>query len=720
MATIYEEQVQKLYISYFGRAADPDGLAFYADSLSLGDTTIEEIASSFAISDEAQVIASLSIADFLSAMYLQAFSRPYVPEVDGTFWEDNIVAGNVSKELAMVEILQGASGSDITAVSNKVTVATAFTEAVAAGSANYSGPDAAAAAKAVLDNVTFDTSTVTTALSEVDSVVATMDVLVDATAPTVSLGYSTDTTSITTPSNTTLTVQDTDTLRIFAAFDEAIDDVTGATITINDGSSNTVSAGIMTKVSTTVYYYDYAVPATNSTSTVTIGAAQDSTGNIISTTPTNPTFTISNGEDTLAPTLLSSSPSDNATDIGISNNVTLTFDEAVIAGTGNIVISDSGSDSRTIAVADSSQVSFSGSTVTINPSANLNIGTTYNVQMTGGVITDAVGNDFQGISGTTTLNFETASVLDTLAPTLISSTPAHDDVKVAIDSNITITFDEAIMAGDGYGSGSRIYISDGIDKRYIDMTDTTQISFSGSTMTINPTTDLNEGATYSVMIGDRDVTDLAGNYFEGIRNGNQFNFTTDATPAASFDGTIRTGSTAEVAAANIWLEETDGAVLTIDFTANKYRDTEVSFASGTESTTHSQSGKFNLFGFGVDDKLKIARDDGLVKTSTATSRRTQSYPSVSASIITEKLLNTSIGETFLYTPNGINQRMYSIQYSQSRKDHIQVGGPGNMVFRSTERRLTATEAHIPSGSRKIAYIAVQFSIDVMASNVEFF
>ncbi len=55
----------------------------------------------------------------------------------------------------------------------------------------------------------------------------------------------------------------------------------------------------------------------------------------------------------------------------------------IFSRTGDIVISD-GSDTRTIAVGNA-QVNFSGSTVTINPTADLNNNSTYYVQMASGV-----------------------------------------------------------------------------------------------------------------------------------------------------------------------------------------------------------------------------------------------------------------------------------------------------------------------------------------------
>ncbi|CAD5371029.1 hypothetical protein RA210_U140033 [Rubrivivax sp. A210] len=105
----------------------------------------------------------------------------------------------------------------------------------------------------------------------------------------------------------------------------------------------------------------------------------------------------------VAPTLASSSPADNATGVATASNIVLTFSEAVVAGSGNIVISN-GTDTRTISVTDTTQVTISGNTLTINPATDLQSGT-YNVQMLSGVIKDSTNNPYAGISDTTTLNF---------------------------------------------------------------------------------------------------------------------------------------------------------------------------------------------------------------------------------------------------------------------------------------------------------------------------
>jgi Ca2+-binding RTX toxin-like protein/methionine-rich copper-binding protein CopC len=111
----------------------------------------------------------------------------------------------------------------------------------------------------------------------------------------------------------------------------------------------------------------------------------------------------------MAPSLSSATPTDDATAVAVDSNIMLTFNKAVEAGTGSLVISSGRGDSLTIDVADSSQVTFSGSTVTINPTNDLQTGNVYHVQMSSGVIKDLAGTAYAGISDPTTLNFGTVA-----------------------------------------------------------------------------------------------------------------------------------------------------------------------------------------------------------------------------------------------------------------------------------------------------------------------
>jgi len=185
MATVASEnKVQELYIAYFGRPADPEGLAFYADALDAETTTIEAIATSFGASTEAAPIVALSTDDYLAAVYLQAFARAYDTAVDGTFWADAINSGATTKELAMIQILEGAQGDDALAVVNKVAVASTYTAAVETENKTY-GTDDIAAAQAVLSDVTSDSATVATGNTAAAAAVDDLDDAGDVVTPPV-------------------------------------------------------------------------------------------------------------------------------------------------------------------------------------------------------------------------------------------------------------------------------------------------------------------------------------------------------------------------------------------------------------------------------------------------------------------------------------------------------------------------------------------------------
>lgn len=111
--------------------------------------------------------------------------------------------------------------------------------------------------------------------------------------------------------------------------------------------------------------------------------------------------------DTVAPTLLSLSPADNATSVGVDANIVLNFNEAVAAGFGNIAIYNANGSLWASFSVTSPQVSFAGSSITLNPTANLAGSSNYYVTVDTGAIVDMAGNAFAGISGSSAFNFVT-------------------------------------------------------------------------------------------------------------------------------------------------------------------------------------------------------------------------------------------------------------------------------------------------------------------------
>ena len=204
--------------------------------------------------------------------------------------------------------------------------------------------------------------------------------------------------------------------------------------------------------------------------------------------------------------LTSATPADNSTGVATTDNIVLTFNENIAAGTGNIVISGGAEGTRTIPVGDP-QITISNATLTINPTADLTASTAYSVQVDATAVDDLVGNSFAGIADTTTLNFTTKS-----GPNFTFN-PADAENGVAADSNITITASEAIRETDDST------LDDSNVDALITLKDTnasgTAISFdatiSGNVITINPTSDFSSLQQVYVAITGTDVEDTSDN-----------------------------------------------------------------------------------------------------------------------------------------------------------------------------------------------------------------
>jgi len=127
------------------------------------------------------------------------------------------------------------------------------------------------------------------------------------------------------------------------------------------------------------------------------------------------------------PTLSSSTPADNATDVARDANIILNFSESVDVKSGNITIKKT-SDDSTIETIDviSGQVTGTGtSKITINPSSDLFGGFEYYVLIDATAFDDSAGNSYAGISSTTALSF---TVVDMQDPT------TNKDIVGSIDS----------------------------------------------------------------------------------------------------------------------------------------------------------------------------------------------------------------------------------------------------------------------------------------------
>ena len=130
--------------------------------------------------------------------------------------------------------------------------------------------------------------------------------------------------------------------------------------------------------------------------------------------------------DIIAPTVVTFTPADAATGVPVGSNVVLTFSEPVQKGTGLIEIhsgTETGALVASYEAATSTNLSISGTLLTINPTADLAPGTHYFVTLADGSINDYAGNHF---AGTTAYDFTTAD------PYVANNSSGGVDVGVAI------------------------------------------------------------------------------------------------------------------------------------------------------------------------------------------------------------------------------------------------------------------------------------------------
>lgn len=171
--------------------------------------------------------------------------------------------------------------------------------------------------------------------------------------------------------------------------------------------------------------------------------------------------------DTTAPTIAASAPADNASNVAPGANLTLTFTEAVNLGNGTITLTDGAGDVRTIDVTDSSQVSLSGQVMTINPSADLKLSSTYHLTLSAGAVLDKAGNPFAG-NATNPVDFATALKLTGIydiqgaghTSTLVGQTVHTSGVVTAIDTSGNKGYWIQDAVGDGNNATSdAIFVS---------------------------------------------------------------------------------------------------------------------------------------------------------------------------------------------------------------------------------------------------------------------
>jgi methionine-rich copper-binding protein CopC len=267
------------------------------------------------------------------------------------------------------------------------------------------------------------------------------------------------------------------------------------------------------------------------------------------------TATVDNfGIDSIPPGLSTLSPADGATGVATAADLSATFGEPVRKGAGNITLKKSADHSvvESFDVSSSPRITFSGATLTIDPTSVLAGLTGYYVQIDPTAVKDLAGNSFAGITDTTTTAWSfTTGPPDTAAPTVASLSPANGSSAAVISANLRATFNEPVQKGVG-----NITLRKSADNSLVetfDVASSPRITVSGATLTIDPTSLLETFTGYYVQIAADAIRDISGNSFAGISGTTAWSFTTagDAwTPA-------------ELPNKALWLDAADAATVVL-------------------------------------------------------------------------------------------------------------------------------------------------------------
>ncbi|MDM7942368.1 MAG: peroxidase family protein [Hydrogenophaga sp.] len=112
--------------------------------------------------------------------------------------------------------------------------------------------------------------------------------------------------------------------------------------------------------------------------------------------------------------------------------------------------------------------------------------------------------------------------IDEIAPTVVAFMPGLGTVDVTVDSPVSVRFSEAVMAGIGLIE-LRLGSASGQLVESFEAESSARLLISGDTLTVDPSSDLEPGKTYVLVIPAAALMDLSGNDYEGTSS---FEFST--------------------------------------------------------------------------------------------------------------------------------------------------------------------------------------------------
>ncbi len=329
----------------------------------------------------------------------------------------------------------------------------------------------------------------------------------DSTAPVV---------SVTSPTNSAVDVPVNRVLNIGFSEDMNSSSITTATFTLKQGTTNI--SGTVAATGTTATFTPSANLANSTLYTATImTGVKDLAGNSLAA---NYTFSFTTGAaaDIIAPTVGFTSPTDTSPNVPVNRILNVDFSEVMNPAT--ITTATFTLKQGTTPVLG--VVTYTGTTATFTPSANLANSTLYTAAITTGV-KDLAGN---AMAANYSWSFTTGAALDTTAPTVTLTAPVNAAVNAPINTALNISFSEAMTPS------SITTVTFTLKQGATPVSGV--VTYTGTTATFTPSANLSNSTVYTAAI-TTGVKDLAGNSLAA-------NYSWSFTTAAAADSTPPTVS----------------------------------------------------------------------------------------------------------------------------------------------------------------------------------
>jgi len=318
--------------------------------------------------------------------------------------------------------------------------------------------------------------------------------------------------------------------KITATFSEAMNPatVTAAgvfSLMVTTGGALVPGTATFVAANNTVIFSPTAnlLPNTQYTATIST-AAKSAAGNGLAA---NYIFSFTTGAtaDLTAPTIISTVPASAAINVPTNQTITATFskpmDPSTIVASGTFTVAVAGVGGAAVA----GTVSYTGTTATFKPTANLAASTQFTAKITAAA-KDLSGNALGAGVAPNPWNFTTGTGPNTTAPTITFTSPANVATGVALNKTVNATFSTAMDPLTITAPGTFTLAVAGVNGAAV--TGTVTYDSQTNIATFAPSANLTASTQYTATVTNS-AKDLAGNALAAGLVPNPWNFTTGTT-----------------------------------------------------------------------------------------------------------------------------------------------------------------------------------------------